>query len=874
MILPTANNITSGSFNEALRKVFLKLLKRKSPIVDDTCLQKLLDMLSIFVLNSESVESCGVVEFLKSIKDNSSAGNATLIFGTQVAGCLAQNEEIFVQFENLFLEFYASIFESPFWQESVSLKTATFHSLKQTIQHSPGFLGIIRHFPDISKETFNAIQEDSSIFLTKKASNLIASLIVQCTCVQTQPDNRQFVLDVQHMLLNKCWDYICAPAPIGLFTNHNPVLESVFLLLCEAENNCKVVLSWLAKQENVLQVLFLIIINATSSELWFQAIDIYLDLLYQECVVVDQEDKMVDVLNKLKEKNEQIKLQTFILKFLKRYSNEELGENLIQLFCQPLSDISKYITGKSHDLPHNPKTKEYQFSSMECKKMVSHTIDCWIEIIATDIMKKDSISTASRSTSSLLLDIICILAAKDKLQMSRHFLLLNALATSNRLLVKILQYFCKLTDCSQEECQLKLDCVVKLLHSSLLIIEDIDQTSSVVSHAFQCIFDYLPVLLSHLPEENFVVTPNCNKDDSNCDVYPQINWSDNSDVLADNVPVMTASVVTCCLCHPKWEIRDTTVEFLEKIFASCAVSPRLLLWVKKHRLHNLVYSSFSDGESYVRATTITAMTSCLQTNDLWSDFLSASKKSLDDILHDFIQVLRTDTEAFPRRAAAKFLLETHKKNLLTSSQKSLIYKTIIDVLDSDLDWEVKIAALSFWENVISTEFDSQTVCPAYAIDLPVFSRNRCQACKVCSLLKKFRALSKLGCIDSLLTAFNDCDHSVCEKAAQVLSKLLFSNEDDEDFVIKLTCLKDKATENEGNLFNCCTGSCCEDDKQESLKDEGFAFLKRLSGVNFRKDLNKCKTGCDLYTQNPLSLIEDILADCEENENEDKIVDCY
>lgn len=48
MILPTANNITSGSFNEALRKVFLKLLKRKSPIVDDTCLQKLLDMLSIF----------------------------------------------------------------------------------------------------------------------------------------------------------------------------------------------------------------------------------------------------------------------------------------------------------------------------------------------------------------------------------------------------------------------------------------------------------------------------------------------------------------------------------------------------------------------------------------------------------------------------------------------------------------------------------------------------------------------------------------------------------------------------------------------------------------------------------------------------------
>ena len=257
-----------------------------------------------------------------------------------------------------------------------------------------------------------------------------------------------------------------------------------------------------------------------------------------------------------------------------------------------------------------------------------------------------------------------------------------------------------------------------------------------------------------------------------------------------------------------------------------------------------------------------------------TDFFFFFLSLQEDVLKDFIQVLQTDTEAFPRRAAAKFLLEAYKKNLLSPSQKSFVYKTFVNVVNSDLDWEVKILAVSFWENVISTEVVSEMPHPAYAIGLPVFSRNQCQACKICSLLKKFEILSQLGCMDSLLTAYRDCDHSVREKASEVLSKLVFSDQQDQDFIVKRTCRKSEIAKEGADLFNCCTGDCCKNHNRDSSKHVGSAILKTLTEVNLKKNLNESETYCDLYTQNPLLLIEDILADSEENEDEDKIIDCY
>lgn len=882
MILPTAKKQKCPEILfEAFKKVFLKLAKRKSPIVDDTCLQKLLDTLSVFVVTVESAELSGAVRFLETIKDDPNVGNASQIFGMQVAGRLAMNEEIFIHFENLFQGFYATIFSSVFWQESLSLKTATFHSLRQTMQYPPGFLGMIDQVSDISRETFQAIKDESSIFLTKEASDLIALLIVQCSCIQTgSSDHHKSISEIQRMILERSWDCICNAGSTRCFDSHNPFLKPVFLLLCEA--NCKDVFSWLAKQENVLPTIISMILKSESTELSDKAIDFYLDLLHNESFMSDHQTKMADILAKLNNKGQVKKLQTFIVKFLKRHSEEEeLCENLIQVFQRPLSDIENLISCKScvEKPPCDPTSEKESFSPVECEKIVSHSIDCWFEILETQIIKKDYIARASKSTSNLLLKIVGILAAKKELQTLRHYQFLNTLASSNRFLVKILQYFCKLSDCGVEECHLEFDCIVKLLHSSVRFVENFEQTPSVISHAFSCILCHLPLLLSRVPEENpTLASSRDDKDDPDYDMNPRMNHSGSNDdkMMPGEIPVIIAEAVNCSLCHPQWEIRDTAVEFLMKVFASCAVSSCLSSWVKKYKLHNSVYSSFSDGESYVRATTISAMTVCLQTDDLWSDFLSVSKKSLDDILQDFIEVLRTDTEAFPRRAAMNFLLETHKRKLLTSSQKTVIYEAVVMILNCDLDWEVKILAVCVWEDVIKTESFAQTAVHAYALHLPAFSKNRCQACKTCTLVQKIQTLSKIGCTNSLLVAVKDCDDSVCQRVGQVLSKLLFSDQEDEDLTIKQTCVKSVAAAKKGEeLFNCCTESCCKGLVRDRLRNEGSIFLQRLSEIGFRKDWSESEANCDLYSKDPLSLIEDILADCEEtSEDENKIIDCY
>lgn len=57
------------------------------------------------------------------------------------------------------------------------------------------------------------------------------------------------------------------------------------------------------------------------------------------------------------------------------------------------------------------------------------------------------------------------------------------------------------------------------------------------------------------------------------------------------------------------------------------IAPELQLWVQENKLHSLAYASLSDGESYVRATCISALSHLLNMDDLWSNFLSTVEKS-------------------------------------------------------------------------------------------------------------------------------------------------------------------------------------------------------------------------------------------------------
>lgn len=243
-----------------------------------------------------------------------------------------------------------------------------------------------------------------------------------------------------------------------------------------------------------------------------------------------------------------------------------------------------------------------------------------------------------------------------------------------------------------------------------------------------------------------------------------------------------------------------------------------------------------------------------------------------------MNILQTDCEAFSRRAAAKFLLKL-SKNMHCNNQLAIFHETMYNVLQNDLDWEVKKVCIEYWESIIVSEeqltLQSTTSVPSYATGL-VMSSGKCDACTNCKILKMLSKFQQINCIDSLLFAYRDCDYSVQEEAGHVLVNL-------KKFLAKHIKLEDigqclvKTVDTQG-LYQCCSKDCCRSCEWSAKKHKSVAFIEMLSELDVNSYLEDCQRNCDLYIKNPLSLIEDILADCYggeiSEEDDENVMDCY
>lgn len=115
-------------------------------------------------------------------------------------------------------------------------------------------------------------------------------------------------------------------------------------------------------------------------------------------------------------------------------------------------------------------------------------------------------------------------------------------------------------------------------------------------------------------------------------------------------------------------------------------------------------SAFSDMEAYVRASAITVIGAATPVPLLW-DHLVASGF---DVIGSCYKVLQQDNEALARRAAAKALtLVTQSGHFPLDADRSILYQTMSSAALSDLDWEVKLLALSFWKVIIDESLTTQ-----------------------------------------------------------------------------------------------------------------------------------------------------------------------
>ncbi|XP_069545818.1 BRCA1-associated ATM activator 1 [Brachyistius frenatus] len=255
-------------------------------------------------------------------------------------------------------------------------------------------------------------------------------------------------------------------------------------------------------------------------------------------------------------------------------------------------------------------------------------------------------------------------------------------------------------------------------------------------------------------------------------------------------------------CDMRWEVRDSTVEFLGHLAVvpvyqtaaekACDASEALL--GGRCCTIPLLQEALQDPESYVRASAISALAQTLSHS--WQQGAALSPEQTE-IVTRLLEILSQDTEGFARRAVVRFIIAWFSSRCShsppsppTSSDCSLLLQSVRSILShgsADLDWEVKVHTLELAELLLDEAFsghcgdrkfsDSRPAHPhPYAVisnqTYTPHTHTDTHAQDVESdLVGVLNNLVEQGVISALLSGLVDCDRPVGLKACQLLIAL-------------------------------------------------------------------------------------------------------
>ncbi|TMS23479.1 BRCA1-associated ATM activator 1 [Larimichthys crocea] len=256
-------------------------------------------------------------------------------------------------------------------------------------------------------------------------------------------------------------------------------------------------------------------------------------------------------------------------------------------------------------------------------------------------------------------------------------------------------------------------------------------------------------------------------------------------------------VVKKRVCDMRWEVRDSTVEFLghlagvhvflkspgevrdacEALLGGCCTTP-------------LLREALQDTESYVRASAISALAKTQAHSWQQGERLSQEET---EIVSRLLEILSQDTEGFSRRAVVQYFIawfSSCSSNSPPSSSTSLQMQCVRSVLSqgsADLDWEVKVHTLELAELLLDEAFSAHRgyrKCSdthqalshpygvvsdqAYTPHTHTGSRTKGVESDLARVLNN---LVEQGVFSALLSGLVDCDRPVGLKACRLLITL-------------------------------------------------------------------------------------------------------
>ncbi|XP_032182937.1 BRCA1-associated ATM activator 1 isoform X2 [Mustela erminea] len=316
------------------------------------------------------------------------------------------------------------------------------------------------------------------------------------------------------------------------------------------------------------------------------------------------------------------------------------------------------------------------------------------------------------------------------------------------------------SDAGRQLCALLLGCV-RVQRAALDFLGTLSQETGppeLVTQVFAVLLEYLrspdssPTVLKKAFQATFrwllssPRTPGCSDLDSHTLLF-----------LRELLPVLQKR-----LCSPCWEVRDSGLEFLTQMTRRWGGQAGFRHALLASEVPRLTEQLLRDPESYVRASAVTAMGQLSSQGLCVPPAGPEHPGSQQSLLGELLHILSTDSEGFPRRAVmqvfTQWLRDSHADVVGDTEQ---FVAGVLQVAGQDLDWEVRAQglelALVFLEQTLGPP---RSHCP-YAVTPPV-------AAPTGPLTQALQSLCRVRLFEFAFRALFDCDRPVAQKSCDLL----------------------------------------------------------------------------------------------------------
>nr|XP_046491029.1 uncharacterized protein LOC124223270 [Neodiprion pinetum] len=271
---------------------------------------------------------------------------------------------------------------------------------------------------------------------------------------------------------------------------------------------------------------------------------------------------------------------------------------------------------------------------------------------------------------------------------------------------------------------------------------------------------------------------------------------------------------------PNWEVRDSVLEVINTIATisedKYPAFQDLLLGNEFPQL--IVDVATKDGESYVRATALTCIVTFVRINRIWDEKLCHL-----DLPRMAIDLIANESEAIVRREAVMLVKElyVHRKWPKSTIHEMAEAMSMAAVLD--LHWEVKVNALQFWTQFITSHLSDQGMLDG-AFPTHTFSKEHKKIVTLDEneirrrILKALDELARQNCLGVLLTTLEDSDFQVCKTSGEIVKML-------QEIFVKYKITLSHSTE----------GDVPRDRNKERVDFEVLLQAENQTGVNTRSE---------------------------------------